>query len=256
MKKQPGRASRNPTLYIESSNLRYVGFHCVQPNLPLVTAKNMRLLNEIPEFLYRAFSREKYARDFIERGHIRIGSIAFYRRIEDEKRRDITDGVGHIKVRELIKSLLITGPKIEENIKPGNLDVETENLNCKYLLCCSDPEVDIALLKKCFGKYIVKIAEPRRLSDDICNYLEEKHIAFIDSPKWIKVNYRKGLLIDKMPSNNQLAEISYSQKDARFAEDHECRLVIIMPQAVSECRKFLMVNLGQRLDYVVPVGWA
>jgi hypothetical protein len=64
--------------------------------------------NQIPSILYRAFTTIDYARDFIEQGLFRMGSPGRYKNIEDQKRRDITEGTGHIKT-------------------PGDVDVITLN---------------------------------------------------------------------------------------------------------------------------------
>lgn len=211
----------------------------------------MDIKNQIPSILYRAFSSIEYARDFIEQGVFRMGSPDYYKKIEDEKRRDLTEGTGHIKASGYVIGLTINDQgKIKKvNTKPGIMDHRAEQLNCKYLLCCSGPEVGIDYLRDKFGACIVTINDPVRLAGDITNWLHINEIPIIGKPDWVKVRYDKGLIVEEQFNGYQLSELSFSQKDPGFSMEHEYRLVVMMP-SVSACNDHIRIEIKRRLNYV------
>jgi hypothetical protein len=46
----------------------------------------------IPPHLYRGFTKEMYAMNFLNEGKFRLGLLEYYRTIEDNNRRDETEG--------------------------------------------------------------------------------------------------------------------------------------------------------------------
>lgn len=189
---------------------------------------------QIPSFLYHAFSKQEYASDFIARGLFLMRLPEYYRKIEDTKRKDSTEGIGRFKT--------------------GNTEHETLNLNCKYLLCCSGPEVDLNLLKCKFGAYIVKINDPLHFAQDVTSWLHNERIPLMWDAAWKKVCYNKDQALLEKFSKEQYAEFGYIQKDPKFSDEYEYRLIVItehnsVPRSGNPRGSKLQINIGQRLGY-------
>ena len=207
--------------------------------------------NQIPGILYRAFSNIEYARDFTEQGLFCMGTPDYYKNIEDQKRRDITEGTGHIKTPGDVDVITLNdqGKVTKVSTKPDIINHQAEHLNCKYLLCCSGPEVDIDYLEDNLGAYIVRINDPVRLTGDITDCLHANGIPVIGKPDWIKVRYDKGLFVEELFNGYQLSELSFSQKEPGFSRENEYRLVVMM-KSISDCDDHLWIKMKCGLDYV------
>jgi len=164
-------------------------------NLRQANSEEMDHQNQLPHFLYRAFQTLEHAKNFVEHGQFRMGLLDSYTQTKDERRRDSSEGIAQVKVL--------------------GIEHSSENFNCKYLRCCSDPEVDLDYMKRRFGEYIVKINDPPRLAQDVTAWLQNRDIPDPDV-EWKKVRYDKGLSARESLTNSQFAELSYTQKRAKI----------------------------------------
>ncbi len=122
--------------------------------------------NSFPHVLYRAFETHEYADAFTKFGKFRVGALRTYKQIENSKRRDSTEGDGHY----------IDGKGVNAHFQLGN-DV--------YVLSCSKANVDLKFLRKKFGRYVVRINEPRELASDMQSYMEQRGICTFSGVKGI-----------------------------------------------------------------------
>ena len=56
-----------------------------------------KVCGEFPEFCYKAFKCEDYAKQFIYSGIFRLNCLLYCRNMEDVSRRDPTEGKGYTK---------------------------------------------------------------------------------------------------------------------------------------------------------------
>ena len=223
-----------------------------------------KVYGEFPEFCYKAFDCKKYAEDFIYSGTFRMGCLLSYREIEDESRRDSTEGIGRTK-----EPGIVTYYGYTQNLKekpaivqePGYQEHHIEQDNPVYCFCTCLPEVSHAHMLEKFGKYIVKINEPKRLAEDINDYFISNEQKFLI--EGCKVVYNKGQKLDRKLTDNERLDLSSRQKEfKKFHEDCEFRIVAIKlgkvckdgckflsGQFEPEC-KFVEVNLNKPLNYL------
>jgi hypothetical protein len=118
-------------------------------------------------------------------------------------------------------------------------------------------------MKDEFGRYIVKVDDPRKLAEDINDYLIGKGQRFLI--EGCKVVYNKGKKLEKKLTDNERLDMAYKQKPKSFNLEHEFRIVAIKfgEPCTEECKflsgqfeqvepkcKFIEVNLGRQLDYL------
>ena len=227
-----------------------------------------KVFGEFPEFCYKVYNNKEYAKQFINTGTFLMGCINSYRHIEDQSRRDPTEGNGLTKEPGIVTSYGFSQNPNEKTIcvKEFGYNVHhTELLNPKFCFCTSLPEVDLIYMKKQFGRFIVKIKEPRQLAEDINDYL------FSTGEKYRiegwKIVYNKGQKSERELTANERIDLSYKQKPEEFIDDFEFRIVAIrygpckqeckflnglLEQIEPEC-KFIKVNLNKKLKYLQPI---
>ena len=121
-------------------------------------------------------------------------------------------------------------------------------------------------MSEAFGKYIVRINNPRRLAEDINNYFISRGEKFLI--EGFKVVYNKGRKQERELTVNERLDLSYKQKPESFKPDREFRIVAIKFRKSSEqpcelrCKylsgqfepcKFIIVDLNKPLNYLSPV---
>ena len=102
-----------------------------------------------------------------------------------------------------------------------------------------------------FGKYIVRISNPRKLAEDITSFLENMPHKFAGGIEGLTVKYNKGHIFDKDMGNIERTALSYSQKPEKFSPDNEFRFVsIIMDRpSIQYNEDYLYINIGNKLEY-------
>jgi hypothetical protein len=207
-----------------------------------------KVCGEYPEICYKAFDCREYAEDFMYRGIFRLNCLGYCRNMEDESRRDSTEGYGHTKEPGIVTVLWVSPNPAEKTIltkEQGCQEHHIEHGNAIFCFCTCLPEVSPDHVKDKFGKYIVKIDEPKKLAEAINDYFISKE--------------------EKKLIPNERLDMAYKQKPESFIRDCEFRIIAIklgepckqecqflrgqFEQIEPEC-KFIEVNLERQLDYV------
>jgi len=224
-----------------------------------------KVCGEFPEICYKAFNCKKYAEDFMYRGNFRLNCLGYCRNMEDESRHDPTEGYGHTKEPGIVTVGLVSPNPADKTIwtrEQGYQEHNTEYGNAIFCLCTCLPDVDFTHMSDKFGRYIVKINDPRRLAEDINEYfISNGHRFLIEG---CKIVYNKGQKLDRELTDNERPDLAYMQKPESFSNDREFRIVAIkfgepckeeckylsgeFEQVEPEC-KFIKIDLGKQLNY-------
>lgn len=221
-----------------------------------------KICGEFPEFCYRAFNREEYAKQFLDNGSFRLGCRYNYRDIENKARQDPTEGRGYTKEPGIVTTLWVSPNPTEKTIWTREQGYQEYNIdlgNAVFLFCTSSPPVNLGHMRKNFGEYIVKIGEPQKLAGDIYDYFVSTGHKFIISG--CKVVYNKGQKLDRELEKNERLDYSFKQKPESFKPDCEFRIVAIKleGQCKHECKyldgelllecQYIEVKINKRLGY-------
>lgn len=225
-----------------------------------------KVCGKFPPYCYKAFECKEYAERFMKEGIFRMGCLRSYKTIEDDKRRDPTEGSGHTKEPGIENVGWVSKNLAEKTIwvsKPGFREHHSEYGNAIFGFCTSLPEVNRNHMKNDFGTNIVKIDNPKKLAEDINDYFISKEPNFLIEGNW--VIYNKGQKLKKKLTDNERSDMAYTQKPERFSPDCEFRIVAIKfgEPCKKECKylsgqfeqvepdcKFIEIRLGKQLDYL------
>lgn len=188
---------------------------------------NKNICGEFPNFCYRAFDHEDHARQFVNEGTFRMRCLLSFRE-GDKGRSDRTEGRGHIKQPGMVTTLWVSPNPDDKTIvtrEPGYVEHHPEQGNAKFCLCTCLPEVDLGHMREAFGKYIVRIGNPRQLAEDIHYYYVNKEVRVLI--EGCTVVYNKGQKLDRALTNNEMVDLAYKQKPETFSADCEFRFVAI-----------------------------
>jgi len=231
-----------------------------------VTGHEEKICGEFPEFCYKAFKCEDYAKQFIDSGFFHLNCRYYCRTMEaeekDSARRDPTEGVGHTKELGIVTQGWVSPNPAEKTIWeriPGYQEHHTELGNPVFLFCTSLPPVNLDHMRKNFGRFIVKINNPKKLAEDIYDYFFSIGQKFII--KGCRVVYNKGQKLDRKLADNERIDLSYKQKPESFIHDCEFRIVAIKlgEHCKQECKyldgeielkcQYIGAHLNKQLDY-------
>jgi hypothetical protein len=186
-----------------------------------------------------------------------MGSLRSYRKIEDSARRDTTEGEASYRYPGEVTRVHFVRNSDEtyETQEQGVRDVAAEVGNPKYLFCTSLPTIDLDLMKSRFGDSIVEIAAPIDLAKDLCSYFEHSPFRLVGGIEGCRVHYTKGDTFPKPLGSVEQAQLSYSQKPAFYAREHEFRYVAMLfwSHHAPASPAHVDVNLNKRLSYVANV---
>ncbi len=222
-----------------------------------------KVCGEFPNSCYRVFKCEKHVKQFLDSDTFRLNCLGYYRNMEDESRRDLTEGFGHTKEPGIVTVGWVSPNPAEKTIWTREMGVQehhSEYGNKIYCFCTCLPEVDRTHMSK-FGKYIVTIKDPKKLAEDINNYFVNNKQNFLVIG--CNVVYNKGQEFDRELGKNERLDFSYKQKPERFWPDCEFRIVAIKlgEPCEGECKffnddgesepecKFIEINLNKTLNY-------
>ena len=227
-----------------------------------------KVFGEFPEFCYKAYNNENYAKQFIDCGNFLMGCINSYRYIEDQSRRDPTEGNGLTKEPGIVTSYGISPNPEEKTILKrefGYQEHHTELSNTRFCFCTCLPDVDFEYMKKQFGRFIVKIEKPRKLAEDINDYFISSGQKFLRI-EGRRVVYNKGQKQERELTNNERVDLSYKQKPESFRLDCEFRIIAIGKICGKECKflsgqfeqfdpecKSMKVVMNKPLKYLQPI---
>ncbi len=185
---------------------------------------SLKTLGQFPPLLYRAFSRREYAQQFMN-GIIRFGNIYYYKQIEDENRRDRTEGESHVRYRGIDQQGMFASNSI-------------------YILCCH--QTMDAVKRNSLGTHIVLIRDPKRFAEAITLGIENLPGKYFGGAEGCAIEYTKGHEVEKRPSGYEIARLAYSQKPEAFRSEEEFRFAIIRKTSVGD---FLTVPIEVSPDY-------
>jgi hypothetical protein len=193
--------------------------------------RKSRVCGAYPQTLYRCFTKKEYAVQFVEEGKFRVGLLKGYKIIECAARRDPTEGEGvYQRAGRVVAGRFSLDPK-EEPVwteEDGVQKHHTENLNSIFPFCCSNTSADLEKMKSLFGPYAVKIVSPVSLAIEMDYFLngdDGKSGPFLVSGK--DVEYNKELLIEDGRTPEELTDLAYTQKPAKFSEEKEFRFCLM-----------------------------
>lgn len=164
----------------------------------------------VPNTLLRFFTQEEYAVQFIA-GQIRFGLLDYYRHIEGSRRDD--------------KEGLVSGIWGEEE-SDQNIRYRGRSMNPFYILCASHPDVEVPMMTKKFGAFVVRISDPPALLERIGLIWRKHPLAFADNARIAPVVYNKDELLKRDPYLNVPSDYSYSQKPKSNRCEQEFRYVL------------------------------
>jgi hypothetical protein len=198
--------------------------------LTKTSVRHLKAHGRYPRFVYRAFSEESYAEDFALRGKFRFGNLRIYSNLEDVERRDPSEGHGHFQRFGTVTSVDFLPESDQTSVAqtPGYVHTHTELLNPTFVLSCSRPGVNLEYLRSRFGAWLVRVDEPRRLAQEVSNFLESRPDRFAGGVEGCLVHYNKGGKVGADLTNIASTRLSYSQKPSAFSREREFRFIVIV----------------------------
>ena len=186
----------------------------------------------VPNTLLRFFTQEEYVRQFIA-GQLRFGLLDYYRRIEGP-RRDEKEG-------------LVSGVwgEIES---AQNICYRGQSMNPFYILCASHPDVELPMMTKKFGAFVVRISDPIALLERIRSIWRKHPLAFADNARIAPVVYDKDELLKRDPYLHVPPDYSYSQKPKANSCEQEFRYVLTCSDTKRNLRNDVTLDVGNCRD--------
>jgi hypothetical protein len=222
-----------------------------------IVGEMVHVSGSFPSLLYKGFPK-KYALLFLEQGSFIMHSLSYYRDIEDKSRKDKDEGEGRVEIIKPRPVLYIdrqSGDVLSSTLETGPVFFGTTSINPRYIFCFSGPKVDVKYLASQYGGSVVCINQPNKLVCDIASYL--KQYPNMPDTIWlecIQVRYDKGQLVqgEPQPASEERLKMSYGQKDPKFSNDCEYRLVLTLPLTIippTEVKTEVKIELQKRLEY-------
>ena len=218
--------------------------------------RQLKAHGRYPKFVYRAFTKRSYAEDFASCGKFRMGNLRVYSTLKAAERHDSLEGKAHFQRFGNVTSVEFV-PKSDKTFvtqAPGYMHTHTELFNPKFVLSCSLPGVDLEYLRSRFGAWLVRIDDPRRLAQEVSNYLGGLPDRFTGVEGCL-VHYNKGGKVRANLSSIASTRLTYSQKPAAFISEKEFRFVVIAMGAPRNHFNddYLTIDLGRALNYVTVI---
>ncbi len=181
-------------------------------------------------------------------------SLSYYHGIEDQNRRDKSEGEGKSVIfmnRPVLQLDKETKKILSQTEEYGPVYFGTLSTNPRYILCLSGPEVNMKYLASQYGGCVVRLDQPNKLVCDIASYL--KQYPNMPDTMWldcIQVRYDKGQQINELPqlASEERLRMSYGQKDPTFSNDCEYRLVLTLPPTTIPPIA-INIELQKKLEY-------
>jgi hypothetical protein len=185
----------------------------------------MSKLRAVRSPLFRAFTHEQYANDFV-RGKFRFGELGRYRRIEDLSRQDDSEGRGHY-------------------VDSEHHQWHTELGGSIYVLSFSSPDINQDFLSDRMGAFIVRLDDPQVFTLEIERHMTSRGVRSFNGVHGHPVEYTAGRTICREMDPMQRAVLSVVQKSDTFRQECEYRFYTILNQH-PQCQvaEFLNIDLG------------
>lgn len=186
--------------------------------------------------IYKYFTEERFANDFMKHGKMRFGSLTHYRELEDGKKRgDAKDGTLHYAPPE---GLEITMVKDGRKLTGVSFTTAAQNM---FVFCVSNElSADRA---KDFGPFCVEVADPdalvARVKARACRSSKLDYARTIYGP----IEYRP---LDKIPGADwAFPERIVLMKPPEYASQTESRIAVPLKSDVSSNDAWLIVKVGK-----------
>jgi len=195
----------------------------------MTTISKEQLLNSLPLKLYKFYDQEGYARDFANRGRIKLGSIKSFAQTVDVTRKDETEGEGSVRIpSENVPVVSLTTSSIRG--KKGEFKFSTSYLNPIFLFSMSLPETDMRVMREKWP-FVVEIVDTKTFALDVeksltINPPEGKEFVDID---FVKVVYNKDFIGNRPEDIRERVRLSYSQKHPIYSYECEFRMAVKFP---------------------------
>jgi len=182
---------------------------------------------KIPSFLVKAMERQ-FAEALIYGGEIRLNSVDYYQKLENEELGDRLEGLG-----ELVFS---------------NHPYSISSGNPVFIWCSALPDSDFDTLLNLDKKYdsIIRINDPLEFSLRIFSALSK--IYKIAPPHVGMVNYNRSVEVDKNTLNSQPWHWNLFQKRLIYSHQNEYRFTFTDLSYKADSRKPLDINIGNCED--------
>ncbi len=210
---------------------------------------------DTPKHLYRFFKKQKYRGEFLT-GKIRFGKLELYQTIEDEKRRDDSEGEARGKYKtDKLTYLTIdkkTGKQVGKGITSGDMHISGTSLDHNFIVCFSGDDVDLKSQAKKMGKYVVKINNIDKLLD----LLNQKcKLPWrVGRITLMQVKYDKDEYLEMDENSHLPFEYFVSQKPRSFASESEWRLVMVGSAVEEVSDDYVTVVIGSIQDIANSVN--
>ena len=165
----------------------------------------MKAHGDFPTVIYRAFTELEYAQGFI-RGLVRFGNLIDYRKIEDVRRRDESEGRGEYHANGTKTSI-----EFAEN---------------KIYIACFHRDLESAV-NTGHGKYIVEVSQPLKLAEDLTRVLRSSPVKHFGGIEGVLVTYDKGEEKGRKLDSVESTRLAYCQKPKSFVPENEFRYIFI-----------------------------
>jgi len=190
----------------------------------------------IPAYLYKGFSKEKYALEFLEKGKFHLGLLEYYKYIEDDIRRDESEGQSESIVKKYLPDF--------------TLHLKGTQINPLYLFCTFGPTADLGYIKAKWP-YVVKITDPQKLKKSLNDKKPvNTKMETVGKCKIERVRYTKWEAVDIDPDSIEAVRLSYTQKPRSYEKECEFRYIVTtLPPVNHKPDMFIEYNLGNKIDY-------
>ncbi len=183
----------------------------------------MKTFGQFESIAYRSFTKMEYAMQFLS-GQIRFGHIYKYKKIENNKLRDETEGEGHVQINGRISRSMFASNSIYIYCFHRSLE-STKHAN--------------------FGPIIVEIEKPKSIADLITQNLAERKDKIFGGVEGVIIDYDKGEERPNELSTLEKSRLTYSQKlKVPFYIENEFRFVFLCKENYGDTFE---INLGKSL---------
>lgn len=211
---------------------------------------------DFPPKLFRGFSDEQYAREFVDEGKLRFRPVSYFAALEDVVRGDSSEGQAHLRVAGDVTKVHLgsDGTVVGVKEEPGFIDFRSEFVNPVFVYCFSyPPGGDVMLLPKKFGRFVVQIDNPLQLARDVTVQMTKDGL-LRGTPvvECHRVIYNKGEKSEQIADHFQRTRLNFMQKPRSFADEYEYRFASLDCRSVGNrevSTEFYDVALGHPLAY-------
>jgi hypothetical protein len=156
----------------------------------------LRAFGDFPPLLFKGLKHREHAEDLVRRGRLRLSVVECFAGIEDPARADRTEGKSHLQIAGDVTKVAFdaAGNPLRTWQEPGFINFSGEMVNPVFIACfCYPPEGDPTRVLAKFGRYVVRIADPRRFAREITDWLtNEGALRATPVVECLKVSSTKG----------------------------------------------------------------